>query len=393
MSPQYSNIAFHRRLLNDSTRMEAYRQAIHKTVQEGDVVLDIGTGCGIMAMFACQAGAKRVYAVDNADIISVAQQLAQENGYSDRIIFIKKDLRLLSLPEPVDVIVSELIANAVIGEHMEELISLCRDKFLKPGGRIIPQQVDLLVAPVQAPEIYLKLKFPASEIYDLDFSKAERVALNNISSEQLQPQHIMLNAQCAYQAQSQVMANIKHVESQLTYKFEQDGILHGFCAWFDALLAESIKISNAPDWQSTHWGRTFFPLPKAEAISPGMGVDLLLKGSYTPGTDVVVWQWHTKVWDSRHDNPPTIVAQYQQSTFIGSLISQETILKHSTSYKPVLSPSGERIKSILEWCDGKTSISDIAKKLRAGYPDTFNDISEAVKVVQELLISLSVTTS
>src|SRR5258708_20713975 len=93
----------HLGLLNDVDRMQAYRQAILKTVRPGDTVLDIGTGTGIMALFSCQAGAKRVYAVDKSDIISVAREMAHANKLDDRIVFIKEEIRKIRLEEKVDV--------------------------------------------------------------------------------------------------------------------------------------------------------------------------------------------------------------------------------------------------------------------------------------------------
>jgi type I protein arginine methyltransferase len=42
-------------------------------------VLDIGTGTGILSLFAAQCGAKKVYAVDNADIAYFAIDIAKKN--------------------------------------------------------------------------------------------------------------------------------------------------------------------------------------------------------------------------------------------------------------------------------------------------------------------------
>ena len=54
----------HTALVADSARTDAYQQAIFKTVKDGDVVVNLGTGTGIFAFFACQARAKRVYAIE-----------------------------------------------------------------------------------------------------------------------------------------------------------------------------------------------------------------------------------------------------------------------------------------------------------------------------------------
>ena len=53
------------------------------------IVLDVGCGTGILSMFASQAGAKHVYAVDCSSIIEQAQQIIDINGFTDKITLIK----------------------------------------------------------------------------------------------------------------------------------------------------------------------------------------------------------------------------------------------------------------------------------------------------------------
>ena len=52
------------------------------------VVLDVGTGSGILSFFAIQAGASRVYAVDASSITEHCQQLVTSNGLADQIVVI-----------------------------------------------------------------------------------------------------------------------------------------------------------------------------------------------------------------------------------------------------------------------------------------------------------------
>jgi protein arginine N-methyltransferase 1 len=143
-----STIKYHGLMVSDAERTGAYRRAIRATVSPEDVVLDIGTGSGIMAIFSCQAGAARVYAVDSSDIIAVARRLAAANGFADRIHCIQQDVRPVELPERVDVIISELITSAVLGDRIEEMAALARERFLRPQtGRTVPQTVGLGLPP------------------------------------------------------------------------------------------------------------------------------------------------------------------------------------------------------------------------------------------------------
>ena len=73
----FAGLAEHEEMLSDSVRVDTYHRGIHRNVQPGDVVLDLGTGTGLLAFMASRAGAKKVYAVEHSDFIQVAREIAQ----------------------------------------------------------------------------------------------------------------------------------------------------------------------------------------------------------------------------------------------------------------------------------------------------------------------------
>lgn len=74
-------------MLKDKARNKAYKQAIqdNKDIFEGKVILDVGAGTGILSVFAAQAGAKKVFAVEASDIYKIAEEVVKENNFEDTI--------------------------------------------------------------------------------------------------------------------------------------------------------------------------------------------------------------------------------------------------------------------------------------------------------------------
>ena len=91
------DLDWHRELQADRHRVLAFRQAVREAVSPGDVVVDIGTGTGPLALPAVGAGATRVYAIERGEIIVLARQIARQNGLEDRISFIQGDSRHVEL--------------------------------------------------------------------------------------------------------------------------------------------------------------------------------------------------------------------------------------------------------------------------------------------------------
>lgn len=83
-------IGIHESMLKDAIRTDSYRDFIYdnKRLFQDKVVLDVGCGTGILSMFCAKAGAKKVIAVDNSNIIDRAREIVYENGFGDVITYV-----------------------------------------------------------------------------------------------------------------------------------------------------------------------------------------------------------------------------------------------------------------------------------------------------------------
>jgi protein arginine N-methyltransferase 1 len=305
-------ISFHRKLLNAPERMQQYQKAIHDTVKPGDVVLDLGCGSGILGLFACQAGAARVYAVERSAAIMLAKELAKANGYADRIVYLNQDIKDAEIPEQVDVIVSELISKGVLGQKMSEAIGWCRDNLLKTGGRILPKEVDLYVAPVENAELYRKTVLPEKVTYGLDFTPVCRRSASTPLSCRLPPESLLTAAQVAYHYDAYTAGITDHFEAKCVFTAEKAGVVHGFALWFSSVLADGHILANAPPGIAA-WDNLVLPLEKPVELSVGDVIELSLVGrddSKMP----FLWVWNTTV-----KNNCEIVSEQKQSSFNAKL--------------------------------------------------------------------------
>ena len=142
----------HARMLHDDRRTGDYLTALVAAVRPGDVVLDIGTGSGVLAVAAARAGARRVYAVEASDIAEVAGRVFAANGVTDTVTLVPGWSRQIELPEPADLLVAEIIGNEPLEEEILETTLDARHRLLKPDARLIPHTLTLLVRPLRLPD-------------------------------------------------------------------------------------------------------------------------------------------------------------------------------------------------------------------------------------------------
>ncbi len=140
--------AAHIAMLDDRARTDAFLAAIAEMVRPGDVVVDIGTGTGVLAVAAARAGARHVYAIEVGHIADAAEALVRENGYADRITVMRGRSTRIDLPERANILLSETIGNDPLDEGIVKTIRDGRARFLAPDARIIPRTLSVRALPV-----------------------------------------------------------------------------------------------------------------------------------------------------------------------------------------------------------------------------------------------------
>ncbi len=166
-------------MIADSPRFNAYADAISRCVRPGDVVVEIGCGPAVFALMACRAGASRVYAIDTEDILATARLIAAANGCTDCIRFLQGDSRKVKLPERANVIISDIRGVLPLFNGAVSSLRDASERFLVPGGLMIPRRDVLKAALVEAQQFYSELTTPwCRSVKKAEFSLPLKMILN-----------------------------------------------------------------------------------------------------------------------------------------------------------------------------------------------------------------------
>ncbi len=263
---RYGDLELHRRMIADRARTDAFARAIQEVVRPEDRVLDLGTGTGVLAMLAAKAGAKKVDAIDRADIADVARHLVKTNKLAKTVTVHQGLADELVLENKVDLLISEWLGHFALVEGMLDDVCAVRDRNLAPGGRLLPSHVDMYLAPIDDPVLYMRdgPGFWRDPIHDIDFSSLEKMEREQGRAVQLRVDAASLLSAGAL-LRSLDMARVQPDDpwgkGRLELPIKRDGALSGFCGWFVARLSPNVVLDTGPKHLDTHWMQTYLPFP------------------------------------------------------------------------------------------------------------------------------------
>jgi predicted RNA methylase len=142
---------YHYQMLSDGDRMQAFRRAIELVVRPGMQVADLGSGTGVLSFFAAQCGAQ-VWALETLpELVQTSRRLLQLNGVADRVTVEEGDAAQWLPPQPVDVVLCEMLHSALLREKQVDVLDAFRRAHLARFGsvpRFLPETSLLGVQPV-----------------------------------------------------------------------------------------------------------------------------------------------------------------------------------------------------------------------------------------------------
>jgi type I protein arginine methyltransferase len=370
-------------MIADALRLEAYNKAIARAVQPGDSVLEIGCGPGVFALLACQAGARKVYAVDSEEIVHFARELAVANGLAERVEFIQSDSRKLRLPERVNVIISDIRGALPLFGHAIASLEDARQRLLAPGGCLIPRRDALKAAIIDAGDFYSKITSPwVKSIPSLELSPSLSLLLNGAYTSQFNSNHLLTEPQTWAVLDYSVGAKACPT-GNLEFCATCAGTAHGVCLWFEAELLEGITYSSGPASSKAIYGQVFLPWLEAVPVQHGQRICVSLQANLVG--EEYIWRWETKIsGDSKEPD-----RCFRQSTFQGVNFTPQGLRRRASDFVPSLSEEGQAEQWLLQAMDGKTSLQQIAQAAAERFPKVFPHWEDALHQATELASQFS----
>ncbi|XP_075730984.1 arginine methyltransferase 4 isoform X2 [Rhipicephalus microplus] len=263
----YGYLSQQQNMMQDYIRTSTYQRAILNNMEDfkDKVVLDVGAGSGILSFFAVQAGARKVFAVEASSMAKHAECLVYHNKVSDKVVVIPGKIEEISLPEPVDVIVSEPMGYMLFNERMLETY-LHAKKWLKPQGKMFPTRGDLHIAPFSDTGLYMEQLNKANFWYQQSFHGVDLSSLREAAVKEYFRQPVV----DTFDVRICLAKSLRHtvdferatendlhcIEIPLQFSLLQSGELHGLAFWFDVAFAGSVQtvwLSTGPTQPLTHW--------------------------------------------------------------------------------------------------------------------------------------------
>nr|CCA19515.1 arginine Nmethyltransferase putative [Albugo laibachii Nc14] len=303
----YGYVYHQKQMLSDDLRMQCYRDAIFENPShfKDKVILDVGTGSGILAIWAAQAGATKVYAVEATDIALQARKLVKANDQEDVVTIIQSKIEDVTLPEKVDVIISEWMGYFLLRESMLDSVLVARDRWLKPDGSLFPSHASMCIAPAcnednsnkryaeftSAMDDWRRLVDNTKSTWGVDMSvlgsafrkEQDQYSLRTSAWAEVTPEELIGDEVeiASWDLLECTIDDVKQVQASFEFQFQSTTRFGGIVGWFEVDFRGSpshpathaVNLSTSPFVQPTHWGQQVFSISPPTQVCEGDRVE------------------------------------------------------------------------------------------------------------------------
>lgn len=252
-------------LLSHRTRINKFNSAIKRYVNADSIVVDIGSGSGILGMLAARAGARKVVCVDiNEKLVEYSRSVARRNKLDENMEFVVSDFRNFVAEEKADVVICEMLSSFMLVEQQVPAALHAKKHILKPSGIILPNHIRIYSVPVECKTVWSRFRHEAIKFMPVPQTVEEGDARDLAD--------LVLVKEFAFNSNDES----RGVDEFLDFTICSDGILHGFLGMFEADLGDDIRLKMEDGWREI-----LMPVESPMPLLEGQSIRTHIR--FTPG--------------------------------------------------------------------------------------------------------------
>lgn len=266
---QFIPLHYHYQMLSDASRMTAFKSAIEKIVTPKHRVAELGSGTGVLSSFAARKGAQ-VWSVEfNPALVSASRRFISENGLSHKVHISQGDAANWLPPEPVDLVVCEMLHSALLREKQLHVVSAFRDAHLARFG----------VAPRILPNATLLGVQAVNQCYDFNgyFAPVPLFQSPYYTAEDCSP----CSDPVVYKVIDYDNAHVETFEAEVTFQFKKEENVNAL-----RFITKSLLAMDAYTGQTIDWHSQYLILPLCKSFEMKAGQEMRVKFKYRPGEPI-----------------------------------------------------------------------------------------------------------
>lgn len=359
--------------LEDTARLALYRQAIRAAINDGDVVADVGCGTAVLGLMCLQQGAGHVHAIDSSGALEVARKSLQLAGWGEKASFLRDLSYRVELPSQVDAVICDHVGYFGFDYGLIELLADAKKRFLKPGGKLLPQRLKLTLGAVDSPNSWKIVDAWRDAQIPQEFHWVTDLGVNNKYAVTLHSREVVTT--------TQEIADLKLGESHPPYfawnaslKALRDGTVHGLAGWFECELTDDVWMTNSPlSAGAIDRHQAFLPIDAPFSVRSG---DTLLAKVMVRPTDNLI------AWELAH---PASGRKFSQTTWQGDMLEAAVLKRKHPDHKPVPTSSARNRALVLGYCDGQRTAAQVLAEVIKHHPALLPSTEEIARFVAATL--------
>jgi predicted RNA methylase len=263
---------WHWEMLHDEERFELYDKAIRSVVSPEHLVLDVGTGSGLLSMMSARAGARQIIACEGQpSVADVARRVIGKAGHDDVVTVVPKLSTRMRVPEDLprraDVLVTETVDCALLGEGILPTIAHAREHLLTEEAIIMPGGGRVFAQLVESPSLHRKNH--VGQLYGFDFSEFNQLSsIEYFDSRLRHHEHRRLSEPIEVFRFDFYRDTAEPRRAEFVVPPAVAGVCHAVVFWFELELLPGITLTNSPETPHTHWKQAVQCLPAPIQVQP-----------------------------------------------------------------------------------------------------------------------------